>query len=190
MNGQVVDAIIQCIDMGQVRGVVRDYLVQSARAGRTLNVSLMRDLAEVARRLARGRFDPLGEAAALLHLGIAAATAGQVSDARVAMERARRIYRREPSARFRFHEGLATYLLAAWTDNGGYVRGTGTVTCRGAEQTLHALERAQALLGVARAQYSAEGDWHRCQQIEELDAQIRRRIGDRIPTVWVDGRAC
>jgi hypothetical protein len=190
MNGQVVDAIIQCLDMGQVHGVVRDYLIQSARAGRTLNVSLMRDLAEVARRLARGRSDQLGEAAALLHLGIAAAAAGQLSDARAAVERARGIYRREPSARFRFHEGLATYLLAMWTDSPGYGRGRGIASPKGLAQTLDALERAQTLLDAARTLYAAEGDWHRCRQIQKLDAQIRRSIDDRIPTVWVDGKAC
>ena len=190
MNGQAVEAIIQCLDVEQVRGVVADYLIQSARAGRMLNVSLMRELAEGARRLALERSDQLGEAAALLHLGIAAAAAGQVGDARAAVCRAQRIYRREPAARFRFEESLTTFLLAAWADSWENSRGGKTASSQSLVQTLRALEQAEDLLDVARAQFAAEGDWHRCRQIQELSAQIRRSIDDRIPAVWVDGWAC
>jgi tetratricopeptide (TPR) repeat protein len=172
MNTQVLSDLLEFSIKEMPHRAVRSFLEPSLLAYERGDWDRMSELARDARSVARRQNDRLGEAAALIHLGIAFAQTDRVQDAQDVLKRAIRSYHRDPDWRHRLGEGLATLAL-------------GLVDTRRFE-SLNYYQETLNLLSQLDERFAAEGDIDKQEKMRHVCRLLRLRIGSQIPVVIID----
>jgi len=153
---------------------VRGFLEQSLLSYERRDWDRMSELAREAQLCARSQDDRLGEAAALIQQGMAFAQTEKLDEAQDALERAKRIYHRDPGWRHRLGEGLATLAL-------GLVEPLRFEALNYHQEALNLLSRLEE-------RYAAEGDIGKQEKIRRIDRLLRQKISGQTPIVKVGDR--
>jgi len=169
--------LVEYLDTKALRGAVKEFLIQSLLACEANDADLMLELASAARRVAVECRDVMGEAAALVHLGAASLSVGQVPGAGRAFDWARRIFHRDPGWRQRFNESVA-------------LLGLGRVyQLSDPPQPIKAVavfQQAWELLQGVRENYWTAADDQKVREIDDLVREIESRIAAHMPRVYVE----
>lgn len=174
MGTQVLFDLLELSIKDLPQRAVRGFLEQSLLNYDQRDWGRMSEIAQDVKLCARSQNDRLGEAAALIHQGIAFAQTEKLKEAQNALQRAKRIYHRDPDWRHRLGEGLATLAL-------------GLVEPRQFE-ALNYHQEALNLLSQLEERYAVEGDIGKQEKIRRICRLLRSKISSQTPIVKVGDR--
>jgi tetratricopeptide (TPR) repeat protein len=155
--------------------VAREFLVRCLSACEEHEWQRMFDSAQDAKTYARSQDDRAAEAAALIHIGLAARQLNQPDRAQSVFGQAKRIYQREPDWRYRLGEGLAALASAIFYE-------------RRPEALRYYQEALDCLVTLADG-YVALGEDEKHIRIRAICDALRLQLGGQMPIVYVDGKA-
>lgn len=166
------------LDLSPLKGAVKSFLDQSSKACEAGDLAQMLDLAQSAHRLSIERHDNVGEAVALVFMGLAYLQASRFDQAHQALMWARRIFQRDPRWRSRLNEGIALYGLGL------------TCQLQSADASVEAIayfENALELLHEVREKYWIAAEDDRVQAIVDMTHSLEGRVDAQLPRRYVEG---
>lgn len=157
------------LDIKTLGGAVKEYLEQSSRACDAGKADEMLDLARSARLVALECRDTLGEATALVLVGLAYFQMSRFDQARRSFAWAQRIFHRDPSWRSRLNEGLALYELGrVYALENSHV------------SAVASFQKARELLEGIRDKYWTAADDDKVALIDGLLEELKGRVSAQI----------
>jgi tetratricopeptide (TPR) repeat protein len=160
-----------------MQGAVRVFLEQALRACGAGDVDLMIKLATSARWISVECNDTMGEAAALIHLGVAFLSLERMDDAQRAFGWASRTLHRSPEWRQRFNEGIALFGLGLALQSSSPPRRL---------KAIAQFQQALELLESVRENYWSSANDQKVLELDHLANKARAYIFDQVPLVYVD----
>jgi tetratricopeptide (TPR) repeat protein len=185
MDALICYNLLKNLDTNLLREAVRECLVQSLRACEADNRQQMLKLALFGLETALACQDQIGEAAALIHMGIAYAQLHNFDQARRLLGRAKRIYQRNPDRRHRHNEGITAYGLGLICEYHGYPT-TNLEPHNYRAKSIGHYQEALDLFEDVKRNYAAVGDNRRFRDIQMVCNDVQGRIASLIPQAYIE----
>jgi hypothetical protein len=147
-------------------------------------------LARKVARISLATFDPFGEGVALVYLGVGHAMLGSLQAAHRLLERAHRIFQRQPGWHCRANEALALTLSAVVFEQESARGAADSRVSIGSARVTAMYEEALALLVKTGRRYAAAGETQRSAQIHKIGDELRSRIARQVPRLIIPAIAC